>query len=55
VEDGILMLQSLDMLLEEGHPQTLLDDGLGSVPLHVEHVLHVLGHRNLASVEVRTH
>jgi hypothetical protein len=42
------------MLLEEGHPQTLLDDGLDGVPLQVEHVLHVLGHRSHAGVEVRT-
>jgi hypothetical protein len=54
VEGGILVPQSLDMLLEEGHPQTLLDDGLDGVPLQVEHVLHVLGHRSHAGVEVRT-
>jgi hypothetical protein len=26
VEGGILVPQSLNMLLDEGHPQTLLDD-----------------------------
>jgi hypothetical protein len=41
------------MLLEEGHPQVLLDDGLDGVPLPVEHVLHVLGHCNHVGVEVR--
>jgi hypothetical protein len=41
------------MLLEEGHPQVLLDDGLDGVPLPVEHVLHVLGHCSHVSVEVR--
>jgi hypothetical protein len=46
--------QSHDMLLEEGHPQTLLDDDLDGVPLQVEHVLCVLGHRSHAGVEVRT-
>jgi hypothetical protein len=45
--------QSLDMLLEEGHPQTLLDDGLDGVLLQVEHVLCVLSHRSHASMEVR--
>jgi hypothetical protein len=54
VEGGILVPQSLDMLLEEGHPQTLLNDSLDGVPLQVEHVLRVLGHRSHASVEVRT-
>jgi hypothetical protein len=48
------MPQSLDMLLEEGHPQTLPDDGLDGVPLQVEHVLCVLGHHSHAGVEVRT-
>jgi hypothetical protein len=42
------------MLLEEGHPQTLLDDGLDGVPLQVEHVLRVLGHHSHTGVEVRT-
>jgi hypothetical protein len=51
---GILVPQSLDMLLEEGHPHTLLDDGLDGVPLHVEHVLRVLGHHNHTSMKVRT-
>jgi hypothetical protein len=41
------------MLLEEGHPQILLDDGLDGVPLQVEHVLHVLGYRSHAGVEAR--
>jgi hypothetical protein len=48
------MPQSLDMLLDDGHPQMLLYDGLDSVPLQVEHVLCVLGHRSHASVKVRT-
>jgi hypothetical protein len=48
------MPQSLNMLLEEGQPQTLLDDGLDGVPLQVEHVFRVLGHRSHADVEVRT-
>jgi hypothetical protein len=48
------MPQSLDMLLEEGRPQTLLDDSHDGVPLQVEHVLCVLGHRSHAGVEVRT-
>jgi hypothetical protein len=42
------------MLLEEGHPQTLLDDDPGGVPLQVKHVLRILGHRSHAGVEVRT-
>jgi hypothetical protein len=42
------------MLLEEGHPQTLLDDDLNSVPLQVEHVLRVLGHCSHDGVEVKT-
>jgi hypothetical protein len=42
------------MLLKEGHPQTLLDDDLDGVPVQVEHVLRVLGHRSHAGVEVRT-
>jgi hypothetical protein len=45
---------SLDMLPDKGHPQTLLDDGIGCVPLQVEHVLRILGHRSHADVEVRT-
>jgi hypothetical protein len=53
VEGGILVPQFHDMLLEEGHPQTLLDDGLDGAPLEVEHVLHILGHRSHAGVEVR--
>jgi hypothetical protein len=53
MEGSILMPQSLDMLLEEGHPQTELDNSLDGVPLLVEHVLHVLGHRSHASMEVR--
>jgi hypothetical protein len=32
----------------------LLDDGLDSVPLQVEHVLRVLSHRRHAGIEVRT-
>jgi hypothetical protein len=42
------------MLLEEGHSQTLLDDGLDAAPLQVEHILRILGPRSYASVEVRT-
>jgi hypothetical protein len=42
------------MLLKEGHSQTLLDDGIGGVPLQVEHVLCILGHRSHADMEVRT-
>jgi hypothetical protein len=42
VEGGILVPQSLDMLLKEGHP------------LQVEHVLRVLSHRSHDDVEVRT-
>jgi hypothetical protein len=53
-EGGILLPQSLDMLLEEGHPHMLLDDGLDGVPLQVEHVLHVLSYHSHAGMEVRT-
>jgi hypothetical protein len=41
------------MLLKEGHPQTLLYDGLDGVALQVEHVLCILGHRSHAGMEVR--
>jgi hypothetical protein len=54
VEGGFLVPRSLDMLLEEGQPQMLLDNGLDSVPLQVEHVLCILGHRSHVGMKVRT-